>query len=112
MDSVPPGVVSFGGRGTQPAYGDLAYWALAAGNALDGDIDAANQAFSTSLSLLERNRRWREASEASRAWAQTLRNAGRTQDALDVLERQADYASHLHKRLERGTSVPHEKPTV
>jgi transcriptional regulator with XRE-family HTH domain len=72
-----------------------AYWALAAGLALQGDIDAASDAFMRSLSLLEKNHRWREATEASRAWAQVLRDAGRPEQALDVLDRSAGHASHL-----------------
>jgi len=72
-----------------------AYWALAAGRALQGDIDAASDAFARSLSLLETHKRWREATEASRAWAQMLRQAGRNDQALDVLDRSAGYANHL-----------------
>jgi transcriptional regulator with XRE-family HTH domain len=83
-----------------------AYWALAAGLALQGGIDAASDAFTRSLSLLESNHRWREATEASRAWAQVLRDAGRPEQALDVLDRSAGYASHL---LLNGTAVRAEK---
>jgi len=78
----------------EPALG-TAYWALAAGHVLQGDIDAANEAFIQSLDLLERNRRWREATEAARAWAQALQTAGRTDRALDMLERATEYASRL-----------------
>ena len=36
--------------------------------------------------------RWREASQACRAWAKMLRKAGRESEALDVLARAADLA--------------------
>jgi tetratricopeptide (TPR) repeat protein len=85
-----------------------AYWALATGLALQGDIDAVSDAFMRSLTLLEKNHRWREASEASRAWAHVLREAGRTEQALDVLDRSAGYASHLqlnnHEARRAGSS--------
>lgn len=81
----------------EPALG-TAYWALAAGYVIQGDIDAASEAFTRSLELLERNRRWREATEAARAWAQALRTAGQTDSALDVLERATVFASRLPAR--------------
>jgi hypothetical protein len=36
--------------------------------------------------------RWQEAAATSRSWAHALRGAGRDQDALDVLDRAAEYA--------------------
>jgi transcriptional regulator with XRE-family HTH domain len=72
-----------------------AHWALADGFALQGDPDAASAAFRRGVDLLERHRRWREAAEAGRAWARVLREAGRADQALDVLERSAEFALRL-----------------
>lgn len=72
-----------------------AYWALAAGHALEADIESAGKAYEQSLKLLEQNHRWREANKASRDWAQMLRAAGHTTEALDVLERSVEYANRL-----------------
>lgn len=72
-----------------------AHWALGNGLALQGDIEAAAAAFERCLDLLERNRRWREAAEAARAWARVLRDAGRADQAIDILDRSAAYALQL-----------------
>ncbi|HEY3945606.1 MAG TPA: helix-turn-helix domain-containing protein [Solirubrobacteraceae bacterium] len=72
-----------------------AHWALGEGHALQGEIDPASAAFERGVGLLERNRRWREATEAARAWARVLREAGRAEEALDVLDRSAEFALRL-----------------
>ena len=73
-----------------------AHWALGDGLALQGDHDAASIAFERGVGLLERNRRWREGAEAARtAWARILREAGRADEALDVLDRSAEFALRL-----------------
>lgn len=72
-----------------------AHWALGDGLALEGAIDEADAAFRRGVDLLAHHRRWREAAESARAWARALRNAGRADDALDVLDRSADYALRL-----------------
>lgn len=78
----------------EPVLG-TAYWALAAGHALQGETRSADEAFAKSLDLLERNRRWREATEAARAWARALRTTGEPERALDVLERATVFANRL-----------------
>jgi transcriptional regulator with XRE-family HTH domain len=68
-----------------------AFWALAEGLALQAELEPACDAFERAVELLAQNRRWREATEASRAWAALLRTAGRHQHALDILERAANF---------------------
>jgi ATP/maltotriose-dependent transcriptional regulator MalT len=69
-----------------------AWWALAEGQALKGDVAASNDAFRRAVDLLDRNSQWREAAQCCRRWAKVLRDAGRDADALDALERATDYA--------------------
>jgi transcriptional regulator with XRE-family HTH domain len=78
-----------------------AYWALAAGLAQQGDIDAAGDAYTRSLALLEQHSRWREAAAAARAWAHSLREADRTAEAFEALERSSRYADHLRRDATR-----------
>ena len=42
------------------------------------------------VDILEQNRQWRDATTACRSWAKTLRELGREEQALDVLERATD----------------------
>src|SRR5207302_781637 len=46
-----------------------AYFALALGHALKGDVDAADEAFREAVGLLRQRGDWREAVQACRAWA-------------------------------------------
>jgi transcriptional regulator with XRE-family HTH domain len=69
-----------------------AWWALAEGLALQGDVGAADDAFSRAVDLLVETAQWREAAQCCRRWAKMLRDAGRDADALDALERATDYA--------------------
>jgi tetratricopeptide (TPR) repeat protein len=71
----------------RPAELGAAFWALGEGLTLEGEIDAATEAFRRSVDLLADNRRWREAAQAARAWGKALRAAGRETQALDVMER-------------------------
>jgi transcriptional regulator with XRE-family HTH domain len=68
-----------------------AFWALGEGLALLDELDAASSAFERAVELLAEHRRWREAVEASKAWARLLRTAGLNEQALDVLERSANF---------------------
>jgi tetratricopeptide (TPR) repeat protein len=70
-----------------------AWWALAEGLALGEDSSGADEAFRRAADLLSAEGRWREASQACRAWARMLRQSGRESEALDVLERAADLAA-------------------
>ena len=78
---------------TNPAEQGNAWWAIAEGQALRDDSAAADEAFRRAAELLSGEGRWREASQACRAWAKMLRKAGRESEALDVLERAADLAA-------------------
>lgn len=64
-----------------------AYLALGEGLALQGETDAATEAYRRAVDLLSEQRRWREAAQAAQAWGKVLRAAGRESQALDVLER-------------------------
>jgi transcriptional regulator with XRE-family HTH domain len=68
----------------------LAYAALANGFALDGDVHAADGAFTRAVDLLVEQGRWRDATNACRAWARMLREQGDEQRAIDVLDRAAE----------------------
>jgi transcriptional regulator with XRE-family HTH domain len=69
-----------------------AWWALAEGLALKGDVASANDAFRRAVDKLDTTSQWREAAQCCRRWAKVLRDAGRDADALDALERATDYA--------------------
>jgi tetratricopeptide (TPR) repeat protein len=62
---------------------------LGLAHALNRDLDAAAPHFSLAIDELERRRQWREATEVARSWARTLRTAGRTEEALEVMDRAA-----------------------
>ena len=76
-----------------PAEQGNAWWAIAEGLAEQGDNSGADEGFQRAADLLSGEGRWREASQACRAWAKMLRKAGRESEALDVLERAADLAA-------------------
>jgi tetratricopeptide (TPR) repeat protein len=82
----------------------LGHSVLADALALRGEIDAADEAYSRAVELLETQGRWRDATNACRAWAHMLREQGRDQQALDVLDRAAELgvrASPDASRVER-----------
>jgi transcriptional regulator with XRE-family HTH domain len=82
----------------------LATAALAEGLAVSGDFDAAADAYRRAVDLLEEHGRWRDAASASRAWAHMLRQQGRDEQALDVLDRAAEFgvrAAPGNARVER-----------
>lgn len=82
-----------------------AFWALAEGLALEGDLAGATDAFGQAVDALDRTSAWREAAQCCRRWAKVLRDAGRDAEALDALERATDYAVRsqptAHTPLER-----------
>jgi transcriptional regulator with XRE-family HTH domain len=77
-------------RGELPAERGLALHALADGLALQQRHDEADATYAQAVEVLEQRRRWREATQAARAWARMLRAAGREPAALEVLERAAE----------------------
>ena len=82
-----------------------AWWALAEGLTLQGDHNAADDAFRHAVEALDSGTRFREAAQCCRRWAKVLRDAGRDAEALDALERATDYAVRsqpsVHSPLER-----------
>lgn len=70
-----------------------AYWALAEGYALQGEVDSADAAFRQAVELLAGYRPRRDVAAAYRSWAKLLRRAGRESDALDALERATELAT-------------------
>jgi transcriptional regulator with XRE-family HTH domain len=77
---------------SHPADEGLALSALGDGLTLAGDAEAADDAYRRGVDLLESEGRWRDATTACRAWARMLRQVGREQQALDVLDRAAGLA--------------------
>src|SRR5919202_1616326 len=69
-----------------------AHFALGQARALRGEVEEANCSFRTAVELLDQGGDWREAVQACRAWAELLREAGRTGEAFEVLEQAADLA--------------------
>jgi len=82
-------------KGSDPLKLARAHAALAEAKGAGGSVDAAHSEFEQAVKLFVRENRWQEAATTSRAWAQTLRAAGRNQDALDVLDRAAEYAARV-----------------
>lgn len=70
-----------------PAEQGEALHALASAQASAGDLDRAEKSFRRAIEQLAAGRRWREAAGASRDWAAFLRAAGRTDEALEVMDR-------------------------
>jgi tetratricopeptide (TPR) repeat protein len=64
-----------------------AYHAMGDGLELTGDYEGADEAFAKAVGILEDQGRWRDATTACRSWAKMLRELGREQQAMDVLER-------------------------
>jgi transcriptional regulator with XRE-family HTH domain len=73
-----------------------ALWALAEAHAESGDLTPAIASFAAAVDVLSEHTRWREASEACRAWAAALRRGGEDEQALDVLERASELALRTH----------------
>jgi transcriptional regulator with XRE-family HTH domain len=78
--------------GTSPTEEGVAFSALADALALANEAKGADEAYRRSIALLEGEGRWRDASNACRSWARMLRQVGREQQAMDVLDRAADLA--------------------
>lgn len=97
-------------RGQHVPIMGTAYAALGEGLVLQGDIEAADAAFSQAVDLLEQTHRWREASQACRGWAQLLRDNDREHQALDVLERAARLALQIKSASHRVNARP-ARPT-
>ena len=70
-----------------PAEQGEALHALASAQAAAGDLDRAEKSFRRAIEQLATGRRWREAAGAARDWASYLRAAGRTDEALEAMDR-------------------------
>ena len=75
-----------------PADKGRAYAALGDALALGGRTDEADEAYSRAVTLLEEQSRWRDATATCRAWARMLRQVGREDQAMDVLDRATEFA--------------------
>jgi transcriptional regulator with XRE-family HTH domain len=78
------------GQAAQPADEGSALHALADAVAATGALDEADDLYARAVDLLESSGRWRNASTACRAWGRLLRENGREDRALDVLDRAAE----------------------
>jgi transcriptional regulator with XRE-family HTH domain len=74
----------------QPPEEGIALYSLADSLVMAGDAEAARDAYSQAVTLLESGGRWRDAAAACRAWGKLLRESGHESDALDVLDRAAE----------------------
>jgi transcriptional regulator with XRE-family HTH domain len=79
-------------KGANPVDDGMAHAALAKGLALADDSNAADDAFRRSAQILEAQGRWHDCANVCRAWARMLRQVGREDQAMDVLDRAADLA--------------------
>jgi tetratricopeptide (TPR) repeat protein len=70
-----------------------AYGALGDALALAGETEEANDSYQVAVNRFEEQSRWREAANTCRSWARMLRQVGREQQALDVLDRAAELAT-------------------
>jgi transcriptional regulator with XRE-family HTH domain len=73
--------------GHSPADEGRAFAALGDGLSITGELPGADEAYRRGAEILEAQGRWRDAANACRAWARMLRQMGREEQALDVLER-------------------------
>jgi tetratricopeptide (TPR) repeat protein len=69
------------------------WYALGKAFAAKGDVERAIPAFKRAVDLLADTGEWREATAAARAWSEVLRTAGKTDEALDVLEQASELAA-------------------
>lgn len=75
-----------------PVDEGAAFAALADGLALADDIPAADEAYRRATTILPEQGRWQAAAIACRSWARMLRQVGREEQAMDVLDRAAELA--------------------
>jgi transcriptional regulator with XRE-family HTH domain len=78
--------------GSSPTEEGVAFAALADALVLTGETHGADEAYRRSVNLLEGEGRWRDATTTCRSWARMLRQMGREEQALDVLDRAAELA--------------------
>jgi transcriptional regulator with XRE-family HTH domain len=88
---------------SNPLDQGLAFSVLADALTLSGESPGADEAYRRAVALLEEQGRWRDATNACRAWARMLRTVGREEQAMDVLDRAAELATRAApaERIER-----------
>lgn len=84
-----------------PQERGMAWFAIAETRAAQGSIPEAEQAFAEAAHLLDQHGSMRDRASCYRAWGRLLRGAGREAEALDVLERAADFAADVRARSDR-----------
>jgi tetratricopeptide (TPR) repeat protein len=75
-----------------PADAGRAHAALGDALVLCGETDEAHDAYARAVALLEQQSRWRDAAATCRSWARMLRQVGREDQAMDVLDRATELA--------------------
>jgi transcriptional regulator with XRE-family HTH domain len=80
-----------------------AFSALGDGLAMTGEHAAADEAFRRAVEVLEHQGQWRDATTACRSWAKMLREQGREEHALDVLERATELSMGMTPADARAT---------
>lgn len=68
-------------------YAPTAWHALGLARAAAADVPAAEEAFSRAVDGLAQLRQWRQAAQAARDWANSIRAAGRASEAYGLFER-------------------------
>jgi transcriptional regulator with XRE-family HTH domain len=82
--------------GSSPVDQGLAFSALGDGLVLAGEHPGADEAYRRAVEILEQQHQWRDATNTCRAWARMLRETGREEQALDVLERAAELGMRVN----------------
>jgi tetratricopeptide (TPR) repeat protein len=101
IESVREAIDHLGDLSMVAELGD-AYLVLARAYDELGELDSADRAYGTAIDLLRRQRGWyRELSKAYRWYGKFLRRTGRTEAAMEMLERAGDISLRLQEMLER-----------
>lgn len=77
---------------TDPAEQGSAWSVIATAQAGQGNNPAAHAAYQRAVRLLEAAANWQEAVQVRRAWARQLNQAGRSDEAVEILEQAAELA--------------------
>jgi transcriptional regulator with XRE-family HTH domain len=86
----------------RPVEEGVALHALADALSMGGDVAGADDAYRQAVDLLEQGGRWRDASTACRSWGRLLREQSRESEAMDVLDRAAEFATRVTPETARA----------
>jgi tetratricopeptide (TPR) repeat protein len=89
-------------RKVRPVEEGVALHALADALSMGGDVAGADDAYRQAVDLLEQGGRWRDASAACRSWGRLLREQNRESEAMDVLDRAAEFATRVAPETARA----------